>query len=82
MDNRKARKAIKTVGFVYSKDGWPIAECSMLNVSESGTKIMVPAADDFASEFLLSLSRDGRVRRQAGLETQGRFQKPTSSAVP
>jgi hypothetical protein len=67
-NRRKPRKPIKTVGFVYSMDGWPIGECSTLDISESGAKIMLSAADEVPPEFLLSLSRDGRVRRRCQLK--------------
>jgi hypothetical protein len=65
---KKPRKAIKTIGFIYSMDGWPIGECSTLDISETGAKIMLPAVDEIPAEFLLSLSRDGRVRRRCQLK--------------
>jgi hypothetical protein len=65
---KKPRKPIKAVGFIYSMDGWPIGECSTLDISESGAKIMLPLTDDLPPEFLLSLSRDGRVRRRCQLK--------------
>jgi hypothetical protein len=65
---KKPRKPIKTVGFIYSMEGWPIGECSTLDISESGAKIMLPVTGDLPPEFFLALSRDGRVRRRCQLK--------------
>jgi hypothetical protein len=60
---RKDRRTVKAVAFVYSLDGWPIGECKTLDVSETGAKLTWNSPEELPSEFLLSLSRDGKVRR-------------------
>ena len=40
----------------------------MLNVSESGAKLVLSTSDALPTEFLLSFSRDGRVRRRCQLK--------------
>jgi hypothetical protein len=62
---RKPRKALSAVAFIYTTDGRPIGECRTLDISVSGAKIVLPdEAKDVPTEFLLALSRDGKVRRR------------------
>jgi hypothetical protein len=67
-NRRKPRKSLKAAAFIYTIDGRPISACSMLDVSESGAKIISSTPEDLPPEFLLSLSRDGRVRRRCQLK--------------
>lgn len=39
----------------------------MLDVSDDGARIKLVAAEELPEEFLLSLSRDGKVRRRCEL---------------
>jgi hypothetical protein len=62
---RKPRKAISAAAFIYTTDGRPIGECRTLDISASGAKILLSDEDkDVPPEFLLALSRDGKVRRR------------------
>jgi len=68
-DNRKKpRRSVNAVAFIYTIDGWPIGECKTLDISETGAKLMWTSPDDVPVEFLLSLSRDGKVRRRCQLK--------------
>ena len=67
-NSRKApRKKIETEGFLYTVDGWPICECKTLDVSSGGAKIKLMVSEELPDAFLLSLSRDGKVRRHCEL---------------
>jgi PilZ domain len=61
---RSPRKKINTVGFLYTTAGWPLGECQMKDISAGGARLVHSLADALPTEFLLSLSRDGRVRRR------------------
>jgi hypothetical protein len=61
---RKPRKMVNALGYIYTIDGWPIGECKTLDISETGAKLMWTCAEEVPSEFLLSLSKDGKVRRR------------------
>ena len=64
-DKRKSpRKKINTVGFLYTTDGWPLGQCQMKDVSTGGARLAHSLSDKLPAEFLLSLSRDGKVRRR------------------
>ena len=64
-DNRRApRKLVNTFAFIYTVDGWPIGECKTVDMSSTGAKLVWTSPDDVPAEFLLSLSRDGKVRRR------------------
>ena len=61
---RKApRRAVGVVAYLYTTDGWPIGECRMCDVSAGGARFVHAISDELPAEVLLSLSRDGRVRR-------------------
>jgi hypothetical protein len=62
---RKAtRQPSSAIAYLYSVDGWPLGECKMKDVSSSGAKLEHDIQDEMPERFLLSLSRDGKVRRQ------------------
>jgi hypothetical protein len=61
---RFPRKTINTVGFLYSTEGWPLGECRIKDISTGGARLAHGLSDEIPAEFLLSLSRDGKVRRR------------------
>jgi hypothetical protein len=67
---RKPRKSINALGFIYTVEGRPIGECSTLDISETGAKLKWACAGELPPEFLLSLSRNGKVRRRCHLRWQ------------
>jgi len=60
---QKPRRAVEVTGFLYTVDGWPLGQCRMLDVSESGAKLSHTIEDELPDEILLSFSRNGKVRR-------------------
>ena len=61
------RKAVNTRGFLYSKDGWPIGECVVRDISAGGAKFVHKITDELPSHLTLALSKDGHVRRSCEL---------------
>jgi hypothetical protein len=61
---RFPRKKISTVGFLYTAEGWPLGECRIKDISTGGARFSHTLAEELPAEFLLSFSRDGRVRRR------------------
>jgi PilZ domain len=57
------RKDTNAVAYLYSIDGWPLGECEMKDVSNSGAKLVHKIDDEMPPSFFLSLSRNGQVRR-------------------
>jgi hypothetical protein len=57
------RKPIGTEAFIYAFDGQGIGPCQVKDVSQGGAMLVRPNADELPRQFVLSLSRDGRVRR-------------------
>jgi PilZ domain len=66
-NRKKQRKPVSMAGFIYTIDGWPISECKMLDISEGGAKLSLSSSETVPDEFLLSLSRNGNVRRRCHL---------------
>jgi hypothetical protein len=64
---KSARRKLAVRVFLYTTTGWPIGECQMRDVSETGARLAHLPEDDLPNELLLSLSRDGRVRRHCAL---------------
>jgi hypothetical protein len=62
-----ARRTVKTVAYLYTSDGWPLGDCEMRDISEGGAKIVLKDIEEMPDVFLLSLSRNGRVRRNCRL---------------
>jgi PilZ domain len=60
---RAVRQASSATAYLYSADGWPLGECQMRDVSSTGAKLMHEIEDEMPERFLLSFSRDGKVRR-------------------
>lgn len=61
---RFPRKKISTVGFLYTAEGWPLGECQIKDISTGGARFSHKLSEELPAEFLLSFSRDGRVRRR------------------
>jgi hypothetical protein len=61
---RSPRKKINTVGFLYTADGWPLGECRIKDISTGGARLAQLPSKEIPTEFLLSFSRDGKVRRR------------------
>src|SRR5262249_49562347 len=57
------RKPIGTGAFIYAFDGQGIGPCPVKDVSQGGAMLGRPPADELPRQVVLSLSRDGRVRR-------------------
>jgi len=51
------------VAYLYSHDGWPLGECTVRDISATGAQLIAATNEEFPKALLLSLSRDGRVRR-------------------
>lgn len=67
-EKRKApRRRTNVLVFLYTTEGWPLRECKMRDISESGARLAALGGDELPDEFLLSFSRDGRVRRHCQL---------------
>jgi PilZ domain-containing protein len=68
VNHRKSqRRRIKVVGYLYTHDGWPIGECEMRDISSEGAQIAMKNLEELPNAFLLSLSRNGVVRRHCHL---------------
>lgn len=51
-------------GFICTIDGSPITACKLLDVSKGGAKLRVLTAKTIPDEFVLLLSKNGKVRRR------------------
>jgi hypothetical protein len=58
------RRAATMAAYLYSVDGWPLGEGKLKDISRSGAKLVHELAEEMPREFLLSLSRNGQVRRR------------------
>lgn len=64
-DRRRApRRQVDAAGYLYTGDGWPLGECRMKDVSSGGALLAHSITDALPDELLLSLSKDGAVRRR------------------
>jgi hypothetical protein len=63
VQRKTARQPSSAIAYLYSEDGWPLGECHMRDVSTSGAKLEHEIKDEMPERFLLSFSRDGKVRR-------------------
>jgi len=53
--------------FLYTTAGWPLGECQVRDVSDTGARITSLPENNLPRELVLSLSRDGNVRRHCGV---------------
>jgi hypothetical protein len=64
-EQRKSpRKLMGANGFLYEAGGQPIGPCQVENVSLGGAMLTHVSEHELPAEFVLSLSRNGKVRRQ------------------
>ena len=61
------RKTIKAVGYLCTRDGWPIGECLVRDISAGGAKFVHKIVDEIPGDLILALSKDGHVRRSCEL---------------
>ena len=63
-EQRKSRrKPIGADGFLYGANGQPIGPCQVENISVGGAMLSCENDDELPPDFVLSLSRNGQVRR-------------------
>jgi len=67
---KSGRRPMNMVAYLYSSDGWPLGECKLLDVSNSGAKLALSMSEALPAELIVSLSRNGKVRRQCQLVWQ------------
>ena len=72
-EQRKSRrKSIGTDGFLYGVNGQPIGPCHVENVSLGGAMLRHETDDELPAHFILSLSRNGQVRRHCRVAWQAK----------
>ena len=67
---KSARRTLALRAFLYTPDGWPLGECKLRDISATGARLTSLPEDDLPARFLLSLSRDARVRRTCTVKWQ------------
>jgi hypothetical protein len=67
---RTKRQALRRKGMIYTSDGKPVVACQLCDVSATGAKIAVAKEVALPKSFVLSLSRDGHVRRECTIAWQ------------
>src|SRR5829696_7116805 len=58
------RREVRYGVWIAYGDDWTLVPCTILDVSQSGARLMLPGNEDVPSEFILLLSEHGRARRQ------------------
>ncbi len=61
------RHVVRATGFLYTRDGWPIGECIVRDISAGGAKFVHKITDELPGTLVLALSKDGNVRRSCEL---------------
>jgi hypothetical protein len=74
IQRKQPRKPTNAKGYLYTIDGWPLGECDMKDISGSGAKLVHGLDEDLPTQFLLSLSRNGVVRRRCRVVWQNEKQ--------
>ena len=64
---KSPRQPLKAIAYLYSHDGWPLGECTLRDISATGAQLVLATDEELPKVLLLSLSRDGRVRRRCEL---------------
>src|SRR3954464_523201 len=64
---KKSRKPFERRAWIDPGGGAAIAECALGNLSETGAKLIVKSTDELPDQFILRLSKDGRVARKCRL---------------
>jgi hypothetical protein len=63
-EQRKApRRRVDAAGFLFSRDGQPLGECRMKDVSTGGARLAHAIDGELPDQLLLSLSKNAAVRR-------------------
>jgi PilZ domain len=72
---KSSRKSIAAKGFLYGADGQAIGPCQVENVSVGGAMLAPSSGNELPAQFVLSLSRNGQVRRHCQItwRARGRF---------
>jgi hypothetical protein len=74
-DQRKApRRHVEAIGFLYTRDGRPLGECRMQDVSAGGAKLSYVIEGEVPDEVILSLSKRGTVLRRCAVAWRGKNQ--------
>jgi hypothetical protein len=63
-ERRRASRRIVRQPAIIIKDGVIVGKCVVVDVSATGAKLLSKVSSAVPHEFLLILSRDGRLRRQ------------------
>jgi hypothetical protein len=64
-EKRKSpRKKVNTTAFLYTVGGEPLGACRLKDISAGGARFAHTSPGDLPDEFVLFLSKDGRVRRR------------------
>jgi len=58
------RQPVSVDGMIYDRCGQQLFTCTIRNVSASGAQLELAGESVIPQDFVLALSRDGRVRRQ------------------
>jgi PilZ domain len=67
---RWRRQQIGAEAFLYTPEGRQIGRCEVRDVSEGGAMLALAVPHELPTEFVLSLSRDAKVRRKCRLVWQ------------
>lgn len=64
-EKRKSRRtSVEQPVWIDRADGSPLVECVLANMSKTGAKLTFSVLPELPQEFVLRLSRDGRVARK------------------
>ena len=61
---KSLRRSIERYVWIDLGDGSALNECALGNMSETGAKLILAAPKEFPKQFILRLSKDGRVARK------------------
>jgi hypothetical protein len=61
---KSQRRIVRHPAMILNSDGSIFGECKMLDVSANGAKIQLQLAGQVPDEFILLLSKSGKVRRR------------------
>jgi hypothetical protein len=64
---KNVRKPIERHVWIDLEDGSQVTECRLVNMSETGAKLALVAPRELPTDFVLRLSKDGRVARKCRL---------------
>jgi hypothetical protein len=58
------RQPVEIDGMIYDRQGKQLAQCALRNISTGGAQLELTQEVDVPKDFVLSLSRDGHVKRK------------------